>query len=188
MTTRPCEAPAPEPPEKRLQQACGAALGRGREGVVADFDGPAALADRDTGQGRLVLGVEPTLRAGALGAEQQQCARAQAEQPAERGQNGNDGGHLTYLTVLLSALYPLSISAFNSAGQQGASCMEPRLAAEYALYMVAISAVKWLEDLMNRQFRRPACGDIILTLGYSPPIHPRFLENGREFKTPARAV
>jgi|UPI00031EEECD hypothetical protein len=66
--------------------------------------------------------------------------------------------------------------------------MEPRLAAEYALYMVAISAVKWLEDLMNRQFRCPACGDIILTLGYSPPIHPRFLENGREFKTPARAV
>ncbi|MDU8356979.1 hypothetical protein RYA05_35345, partial [Pseudomonas syringae pv. actinidiae] len=44
--------------------------------------------------------------------------RAQAEQPAERGQNGNGGGHLTYLTVLLSALCSLSIGTFNSAGQR----------------------------------------------------------------------
>ncbi|KJC60459.1 hypothetical protein UP10_12640 [Bradyrhizobium sp. LTSPM299] len=30
--------------------------------------------------------------------------------------------------------------------------MEPRMAAEYALYMVAISDVKWLQRLMNRAF------------------------------------
>ncbi|MGY4423574.1 hypothetical protein ACVWY2_006023 [Bradyrhizobium sp. JR6.1] len=90
---------------KRLQDARGAALGRGREAVVADFDGPAALADRDTGQRRLILGVEPPLRARALGAKQQEGTGAQTDEPAERGQKGNGGGHLTYLTVLLSALF-----------------------------------------------------------------------------------
>ncbi len=64
---------------KRLQQARGAALGCGRKRVVADFDGPGALADRDARQRRLILRIQPPLRGARCGAQPRQRGGAQAE-------------------------------------------------------------------------------------------------------------
>lgn len=62
--------------------------------------------------------------------------------------------------------------------------MEQRIAAEYALYVVATYAVSgWNGSPIRQSFDTAGC-DITLTLKPSASIHPRFLENGREFKTP----
>ena len=78
---------------KRLQEAGGAALRGGRKRVVADFDGPATLADRDARQRRLILRIQPALRGSRL--RRQRCERsgAQAETEPREGRNGAFGGH-----------------------------------------------------------------------------------------------
>ena len=77
-------APVPLAAGKRLQQPRGAALGGGRKRVVADFDGPGALADGDAGQRGLVLGIEPALRGGRLRRQRQQRGGAEAKTKPER--------------------------------------------------------------------------------------------------------
>ena len=79
---------------KRLQQPGGAALGGGRKRVVADFDGPGALADRDARQRRLVLRIQPPLRQSRLRRERKPCPGAQAENERDFGRNGACGGHV----------------------------------------------------------------------------------------------
>ena len=64
---------------KRLQQPGGAALGGGRKRVVADFDGPGALADRDARQRRLILRIQPALRGRRLRRQRSERDGAQAE-------------------------------------------------------------------------------------------------------------
>jgi hypothetical protein len=78
---------------KRLQQAGGAALGCGRERVVADFDGPGALADRDAGQRRLILRIQPALRGSRLRRQRGERDGAQAKTEPGGGRNGACGGH-----------------------------------------------------------------------------------------------
>ena len=62
LTTRPWRGAGAGAAGKRLQQPRGAALGGGRKRVVADFDGPGALADRNARQRRLILRIQPALR------------------------------------------------------------------------------------------------------------------------------
>ena len=79
---------------KRLQQAGGAALGGGRKRVVADFDGPGALADRDARQRRLILAhpAGPARRRPAAPAPMNATAhRPKPSLVSER--NGAFGGH-----------------------------------------------------------------------------------------------
>ena len=89
LTTRPWEAPVPEPPANAFSSPDGAAGGGGGELVVADLDGPGALADRNAGQRRLILGFQPALRGAPASGEQQHSAGAQADNypAAPRGRN-----------------------------------------------------------------------------------------------------
>jgi hypothetical protein len=91
--TRPWLAPEPLPPEKRLQEPGGAAVGGGRKRVVADFDGPGALADRNARQRRLVLRIQPALRAGYLRRQRRENGGAQAENEPRGLRNGASGSH-----------------------------------------------------------------------------------------------
>ena len=77
---------------KRLQQPRGAALGGGRKRVVADFDGPGALADRDARQRRLVMRLQPPLRGGRLRRERRQ-------RPAHRPRPSASGGEMARVVV-----------------------------------------------------------------------------------------
>jgi hypothetical protein len=81
------------PPENAFNSPAGAALGGGRKRVVADFDGPGALADRDAGQRRLIMRIQPALRGGRLRRQRRERDGTQAEsEPCER-RNGAFGSH-----------------------------------------------------------------------------------------------
>ena len=71
---------------KRLQQAGGAALGRGRKRVVADFDGPGSLADRNARQRRLVLRIQPALRGRRLRHQRDKRSGAQTKPSLEENE------------------------------------------------------------------------------------------------------
>ena len=76
---------------KRLQQPGGAALGCGRKRVVADFDGPGALADRNARQRRLILRIQPALRGRGLRRQRRERGGAQAENEPLRAAKGRVG-------------------------------------------------------------------------------------------------
>ena len=78
---------------KRLQEASRAALGGGRKRVVADFDGPGALAHRDARERCLILRIQPPLRRGGLRRQRNERGGAQAETEPGRWRNGTFGGH-----------------------------------------------------------------------------------------------
>ena len=78
---------------KRLQQASGAALGRGRKRVVADLDGPGPLADRNARQRRLILRIQPALRRRGLRRQRDKHSGAQTETEPGGKRNGAFGGH-----------------------------------------------------------------------------------------------
>ncbi len=78
---------------KRLQQPGAAALRGGRKHVVADVDGPGALADRDAGQCGLIIGIHPPLCRGVFGRGHEPGPGAKAEKQPQTGRDSAGSDH-----------------------------------------------------------------------------------------------
>ena len=181
---------------KRLQQARRCRPGRRPKTVVADFDGPGALADRNArpASPRNARPACPARRQPA--ARAQQCAGAQAEQPQRRsaGRNGacgwsrNGGPGIGASLLSFRQKYPANnagyrdstpsdrMAAPRSAGKVRL-CATHDVGGDCAVYMVRLSG--W-NPLSNSRYlpgwRSERNQPKNLDARPSPPIRPRFLE------------